>query len=178
MNIAARLAEAADGGALCDAPTALATRHRAEFSPIALTRIKGRVKPIAAYRPLRFYALERPVYVGEIVGRARERNELRARVAALRDGVGGFVILEGPAGIGKSRLVEDFAGFAQIEGFTVPRGHAAAIERSTPYFAWRGALARLGGGSSGTSLYERSYGVNTVHQFPFPPQRAPSSSIP
>ena len=154
MNIAARLAEAADNGALCDAATALATRHRAEFSPIALTRIKGRVDPIAAYRPLRFYALERPAYVGEIVGRARERNELRARVAALRDGVGGFVILEGPAGIGKSRLVEDFAGFAHVEGFTVLRGHAAAIERSTPYFAWRGTLARLGGGSSGTPLYQ------------------------
>lgn len=154
MNIAARLAEAADGGALCDAATALATRQRAEFSPMSLTRIKGRAKPIAAYRPLRFHALERPAYVDEIIGRAGERNELRVRVAALKEGKGGFVILEGPAEIGKSRLVDDFARFAQAEGLPVLRGHAAAIERSTPYFAWRGALARLGGGSSGASLYE------------------------
>jgi predicted ATPase len=154
MNVAARLAGAADGGVLCDAATALVARERVEFSPLALIRIKGRAEPIATYRPLRLYAPQRPSYVGEIIGRERERNELRTRVAALREGVGGFVILEGPAGIGKSRLVNDFAGLAETEGLLVLRGHAAAIERSTPYFAWRAALARLAGGGSSASLHD------------------------
>jgi class 3 adenylate cyclase/tetratricopeptide (TPR) repeat protein len=154
MNVAARLAEAADGGVLCDTATAFVARERVEFSPLSLIRIKGRAEPIATYRPMRLYASQRPPYAGEIIGRERERSELRTRVAALREGVGGFVILEGPAGIGKSRLVNDFAGFADTEGLLVLRGHAAAIERSTPYFAWRAALARLAGGGSGASLHD------------------------
>jgi serine/threonine protein kinase len=44
------------------------------------------------------------------VGRDRERTELRAALDAANCGAGQFVAVAGEAGIGKSTLVEDFAG--------------------------------------------------------------------
>src|SRR3989454_4120934 len=47
-----------------------------------------------------------------IVGRARQLDALRARIAELREGRGGTVLIAGDAGIGKSRLLREalFAG--------------------------------------------------------------------
>ena len=48
-----------------------------------------------------------------LVGRARQVDDLRARIAALRDGGGGTLLVAGDAGIGKSRLLRDALFAAQ-----------------------------------------------------------------
>jgi DNA-binding CsgD family transcriptional regulator len=66
----------------------------------------------------------------ELIGRERERDRLRSRVAALGDGHGGVVVLVGDAGAGKSRLAEDIT--SAIDG-TVLAGRAVPGDSPVPY---------------------------------------------
>ncbi len=143
INLAARLIDLSDGEVICDAATTRAIAAQAEVLALPPVRIKGREEPIVAYRPLRIYADRHAAFTGETVGREQELSELRSRIEALRGGQGGCVVLDGPAGIGKSRLLTDLAAYAGSRDVRVLSGHAAAIERSTPFFVWRRVLLKL-----------------------------------
>ena len=143
INTAARLMEIADGGILCDLATAEAVRGRVSFALLQSQRVKGKPAPIQAYRPVGMLTPQQVRYSGAMIGRDREQSALRARLDQTRAGTGGFVLIQGEPGIGKSRLLNDFVQFAQDEGVPVARGYASAIDRSTPYFAWRQVLATL-----------------------------------
>ena len=54
-----------------------------------------------------------------LVGRAQERARLEALLAGAREGRSGALVLRGEAGIGKTALLEQAAGWA--EGFRVWR---------------------------------------------------------
>ncbi|MCX6022620.1 MAG: AAA family ATPase, partial [Chloroflexi bacterium] len=56
---------------------------------------------------------------------------------------GGTAVLEGEAGIGKSRLLADLFQQADRLRVGVLPGSADPVERSTPYYAWRGVFSRL-----------------------------------
>lgn len=70
------------------------------------------------------------------VGREREYAWL---VAQWRAGTGAVVLIEGEAGVGKSRLVEEFLGYAAGEGARVLRASAGRGEH-LPYAPLLGAL--------------------------------------
>ena len=75
------------------------------------------------------------------VGRQVERSQLVRRINELRTGNGGIVLVEGEAGIGKSRLLDEVANAAEWRELIVLRaGHHAASSLS-PYGALRDALA-------------------------------------
>jgi predicted ATPase len=79
----------------------------------------------------------RSVGVG-LIGRQRERAWLDERLNALvKTGEGGSIIIEGEAGIGKSRLVREVSRTLPGLGVMNLIGSGNAIERSTPYHAWR-----------------------------------------
>jgi class 3 adenylate cyclase/tetratricopeptide (TPR) repeat protein len=143
INMAARLMEIADGEILCGAATAEAVRDRVSFVLLQPQHVKGRSAPIQTFRPVRMLSRQQVRYAGEMIGRDEERCALREKLAAARTGTGGFVLVQGEPGIGKSRLLSDLAEFAQDEGIRIARGYASAIDRSTPYFAWRQVLSAL-----------------------------------
>ena len=135
--------ETADGGILCDMATVQSVHGRVSFAVLQSQHLKGRATPVQLYRPVGMLAVQQTRYSGDFIGRDQERDELRAKLAQARAGVGGFVLVQGEPGIGKSRLLTDLAEFAQNEGIVLARGYASAIDRSTPYFAWRQVLAAL-----------------------------------
>ena len=143
VNTAARLMERADGGVLCDEATAQAVGGRVSFAVLQEQRLKGRSAPIALYRPIGILPARQPSHDGEIVGRDYERRQLRARLEQVKAGVGGLVIVQGEGGIGKSRLLADLAEAASRDGILSARGFASAIDKATPYFAWRPVLLAL-----------------------------------
>ena len=74
-----------------------------------------------------------------LIGRAREREAIDAALASLRAGAAGLLVLEGEAGIGKSRLL----GYAAAaEGCTVLAARASEYEADLPYALWTEALDR------------------------------------
>ena len=77
---------------------------------------------------------------GPFVGRRAELAELAARVAAAADGAGGLVLLSGPAGIGKTRTVEE--ALAGAPG-TVAWGRCVDDPGAPPLWPWRRVLRVL-----------------------------------
>ena len=53
------------------------------------------------------------------------------------------MVIEGEAGIGKSRLVEDLVEQSQTSGVLTLMGAGDAIEKSTPYYAWRPVFSQV-----------------------------------
>ena len=113
VNVAARLEQAAPPGEVfIGAETRLLVRDAVRLEPVEALTLKGKSKPVDAFRVVEVLAgaepvarhLERP-----LVGRERERQRLRLDFEdAVADGSCRLFTLLGPAGIGKSRLVADF----------------------------------------------------------------------
>ncbi|MBU2611279.1 MAG: tetratricopeptide repeat protein [Chloroflexi bacterium] len=88
--------------------------------------------PVEILQPLtpsRRGSLERPPFVG----RTRELNVLLARWEEAIRGKSGLVLIGGEAGIGKTRLSEEFASTVRWRGAVVARGRCYEPERVLPY---------------------------------------------
>ncbi len=158
VNLAARLMQAAPDTILCDEATNQAAQRVIDFEALPAIMVKGRAEPVAVYRP-RGEALRARLVEADsqalLVGRTAERMAMVGRLQLLLGGQGGVILVEGEAGLGKSRLVEDLLGQARtlgIEAF-VGAGDALAItqtgdavETLTPYHAWRPVFSQLLGG--------------------------------
>ncbi len=75
------------------------------------------------------------------VGRGRELGALVAHLAVQDHPSGGVLLISGPAGVGKTRLVDEAVGRA--DGPAVVRGYRPA-EAAPPLWPWRAALKRAG----------------------------------
>jgi DNA-binding CsgD family transcriptional regulator len=70
-----------------------------------------------------------------IRGRADELKEIGALVKALAQGRGGVLVIEGPAGIGKSRLLTEVMALAEKTGVRTLFGEAFEYQRAVPFFS-------------------------------------------
>ena len=153
VNLAARLMQEAGDGVLCDAATAEGARSAVAFEALAPARVKGRADPVPVYRPGRPSGGPvrgpEPLRRVPLVGREQERERLAGalrRVTAGGDGGDAPVhvlVLEGDAGVGKSRLIVELADQAKAAGVPVLAGAGDAVERNTPWHAWHELFARL-----------------------------------
>jgi hypothetical protein len=73
------------------------------------------------------------------VGREREVAALRERLVRARVGQGGLALISGDAGIGKTRLLDEFAAQAIADGCSVRRGGCVATG-AAPFAPWRQVL--------------------------------------
>src|SRR5437660_7031838 len=98
--------------------------------------------------------LETPVpsFQASLVGRDGQWRALAATWRAVAAGSGRVALLEGDAGVGKTRLAEEFLGWVRAEGGTVLRGRGSDPTTGIPYGpvveALRGALAAPGLGGA------------------------------
>jgi len=74
------------------------------------------------------------------IGRQRELERLLGRLAAARAGQGGVVLVAGEPGIGKTRLVREFAAEASARGALVLCGGCVEGDGSPPFGPWVEAL--------------------------------------
>lgn len=97
---------------------------------------------------------------GLFVGRQRELTALLRSMAGAARGRGGFVLVTGQAGMGKSTLVVEAAGYAADAGAGLSWGHGRP-EPGPPLSAWREALLGLGAGPlASLAAEERSTAVD------------------
>jgi class 3 adenylate cyclase/tetratricopeptide (TPR) repeat protein len=140
INVASRLSSLAGKGQILIGPQ---TYRRAEgyfeFEKLEPTEVKGKAEPIQVYRVLS--PKERPDKVhrlsgfrAELIGRKAEMDHLTQAVTRLRDGKGSIISICGPAGTGKSRLVEEFKATLNLEEIQWLEGNAYAYSQNIPYF--------------------------------------------
>jgi tetratricopeptide (TPR) repeat protein len=143
VNLSARLMQAAHGGILCDEATWRSAQARVQFETLPPILVKGRMEPVAVFRPVGEAQKQAPS--GKpLIGRKEERQALVSRLQALRGKAeGSVVVIEGDAGIGKSRLLWELTQQAKADGVAVLSGAGDAIDRATPYFAWRPIFRQL-----------------------------------
>ena len=77
-----------------------------------------------------------------IRGRAGELKVIGALVTALVQGRGGVLVIEGPPGIGKSRLLTEVMALADKSGVRTLFGEAFEYQQTVPFFAL--CMATLG----------------------------------
>ncbi len=74
-----------------------------------------------------------PAGSGRLLERERELEALGAAVGAVADGTAGLVLVEGPAGIGKSRLLAAAKALADECGLRVLAARGGELERDFPF---------------------------------------------
>ncbi len=148
VNHAARLMQVAsaqtpsDGLPLvCDITTYTAARADLPFEILPALQLKGVSEPMPAFRPLRKAATDQTPAptssAAELLGRERELaliSQVTTRLA--NTGAGGIVLIEGEAGIGKTRLLSQVRTLAATAGISTVQSAALPIARA-PYAAWR-----------------------------------------
>ncbi|ANY81304.1 hypothetical protein BB934_26340 [Microvirga ossetica] len=155
VNLASRLTdEAAAGEILISDAVHRALAERVDCSEIGVLAIKGLAKPVKAWR---LRALREPVRSGRqtFVGRRHELRQLEAALAQCSDtGRGGVIEIRGEAGIGKTRLLEQFRMKAQGKSFTCHSGLVLDFGMGSGQDAIRSLVRSLLGLSGESSLDE------------------------
>ncbi len=120
-------------------PPSAETRALAEEIRAGTTAAPGPASAPAPPAPAR----PRGPALAAMVGRDDEIARLRGAWAGARAGRGGIVLVEGAAGVGKSRLAAEMLATAERDGGRVALGHALDIEEGPPFGPWADALRQL-----------------------------------
>lgn len=149
VNLAARLMQAGDEKSiLCDHYTYQAARTQFLFDALPPVSVKGKSHPIPIYTPasarLPGRGHQRPVSgpmpaAGgrvALVGRMRERVVLVSRLHEVLRGTSATIVVEGEAGLGKSRLADDLLDQAEATGVIRLVGAREVSEGAAAYHAW------------------------------------------
>jgi predicted ATPase len=75
------------------------------------------------------------VHIPPIRGRADELNVIGGLIAAVAQGRGGVLVIEGPPGIGKSRLLTEVVALAEKAGVRALFGEAFEYQQTVPFFS-------------------------------------------
>jgi DNA-binding CsgD family transcriptional regulator len=75
------------------------------------------------------------VGIPPIRGRASELKVIGALISAVAEGRGGVLVIEGPPGIGKSRLLTDVLALAERAGVRTLFGEAFEYQQTVPFFS-------------------------------------------
>jgi class 3 adenylate cyclase len=107
MNVAARLQGTAEPGTIViGGATARKLRGRFLVAPLGHVAVRGRERPVEAWRLLSPRSDRRRSETSGFVGRSDETALLASAADALRAGRGGLPLVDGEPGIGKTRLLE------------------------------------------------------------------------
>lgn len=145
VNRSARLHSVSLGRVLVDDVTAQTTRGEILFDgpwPLQVKGGRAHVDTFVAVAP----RPAAPPIVTQLVGRQLELGRLRSHLEGGGLGRPRVLVVDGPAGVGKSALLDSFIGDCRAAGVEVVLGAADENEHDTPYFVFRKIMSTLVGG--------------------------------
>lgn len=159
INLAARMEQTAAAGTIQVAEdTYKLIAPLFETEPLGGIEVKGKEQSVPAYRVLRRKAaagrlrgiegLEAP-----LIGRQAEWQQLEEALASLRRGIGQIFIINGEAGLGKSRLISELRALVQAGKMPIEWFETASFsyETSQPYGLFQRLARRVVGATTNDS---------------------------
>ncbi|NJP04224.1 MAG: AAA family ATPase [Chloroflexaceae bacterium] len=148
VNLAARLMSRAQSAqTLVSQRIVNATSSSYRYESMGLVRLKGKQLPIPVARLLgtQQHRLHKAFETSStvLVGRDTELRVLDQRLAAVQQGNGQIVVLEGAAGVGKSHLILHASAQAADRGFQVLTGFCQMIHTDMAYSPWKQMMRTL-----------------------------------
>jgi adenylate cyclase len=148
VNVASRLSgQATSGEILVGVDSWLRSESHFEFEPLDPVSVKGKSEPIDVYKllavkgtPIKTHG--RSGISADLVGRARELEQLHNAVDQVRGGQSAVISLCGEAGTDKSRLVGEFKAGLDLNTIQWHEGHAYGYTQNTPFSAVIDLLSR------------------------------------
>ena len=124
VNLGARLVGFAQPGeTILSGAVHRAVSDLCNAESIGEVNVKGFDQPIGVWRVLGLKQAGPPEQRTPLIGRSVELRQFRALCEACREAPAGQIVLvRGEAGIGKTRLIEEFEAAAKTTGFTVHKG--------------------------------------------------------
>jgi len=149
VNLAARLMSKAPPGQIyVSAAVRQAAGDNFNWEDLAPIKVKGRAEPVAvaALASAKRRASRRQAMTElPMVGRDAQLARLAAKLDEAVAGSGRIAGVSAEAGMGKSRLVGEFARSAEHRGIVVALGECQAYGSNTSYFVWRDIWSKLFG---------------------------------
>ena len=162
VNLAARIMQRCGSGVVCDEVTRQLSGSHLAFSQRDLGSIKG------FDETPKFYSVtERldavPVTAQGMLERSGELDLITDHISRASTGhgrsspslSGTAFVLEGEAGIGKSKLIDELVARAQALGAQCLVGLGSSINRNAAYHPWRRIIAQLAGVTRATSAADQ-----------------------
>ncbi len=146
VNLSARLMQAAEPGSiLMDERTARRVEEEFRCEILAPIRVKGKQDPVSVCRPLGVHEEKRTwsqAHSGQwrrafpLVGRRQELADVQGLLAQVSQGRGQLLVINGEAGVGKSRFLEEVLAVAHRQGAYSLGGNCLSYGAQTPYLPW------------------------------------------
>ena len=144
VNVAARLMETAPSGEIrCSGRIYSAGPGQWYWEALPPTKFKGKTETLPVYRPVKRRAFSVAHKQIGLVGRHAELAALTRLLDRVQTNERRVLLLEGEAGIGKSRLTAELARLIREREWRWLQGAGLSIEQGTPYRAWRDVLINL-----------------------------------
>lgn len=139
-NLAARMeGHAQPGGVLVSKHTYTAAKEFFEFDAVGQIRVKGKEKPVEAFRLIKPTLVETRIAASaakgltRFVGRTREMETLKEALEKVQSGEGQVLGIVGEAGVGKSRLLLEFRNLIPTGAYNYFEGRCLHYGHSMPY---------------------------------------------
>lgn len=171
VNLAYRLQEFADPGSIfTSAEVVNQTRAIFDYEQLPDARLKGFDHPIPCYRliglnPITETTRSRGGLHAPLIGRQTELNHLLEAARQIQSAVQGkFILICGEAGIGKSRLIQEFKKRLAEENLPYLEGYSLTYRRSVPYWIFTDLLRLRLGISAKSTAAEISHQLSLTLQ--------------
>jgi class 3 adenylate cyclase/tetratricopeptide (TPR) repeat protein len=124
VNLAARLQDKAEAGETLLSDAVYRTLpQRVACDSHGVVAVKGLSEPVRIWRLLGLAQTEEPASRAPLIGRQAERMQFSGILQACLDSATGqTILLRGEAGIGKTRLLEEFTAVARAKGMVPHKG--------------------------------------------------------
>ncbi|MFN8412963.1 MAG: adenylate/guanylate cyclase domain-containing protein [Anaerolineales bacterium] len=147
VNLAARLMSQAEAGQILVSPHVAESTSNYSFIQMPPIELKGIAKPMSPSLLIgRTKAQIETVRQNILLGRTQERTLIQNKLRKLVDQdneSSGVIVIEGDAGIGKSRLLAEMTEQANQMGIKVLYGKTDPVERTTQYYAIRPIIENI-----------------------------------
>ncbi len=154
VNLAARLMQAISARMntpagepiqiICDTSTYEGAKSRVDFISMNPISIRGKAHLVPIFVPQSRHAKGKgQIALTDMIGREDERFAIAEALRALITKESRAVIIEGEAGLGKSRLVEELYRQADAMNVNILLGLGEAIEQGTPYHVWKDITKKI-----------------------------------